>query len=61
MGISNVHINTELRVAYQRALRKKLADEPGQTTPYKYLGPSFEAAKELVRKKLELFGAIQRL
>lgn len=60
-GISNVHINTELRVAYQQALRKKLADEPSQTTPYKFLGPSFEAAKNLVRQKLELFGADGRL
>lgn len=61
MGISNVHINTELRVAYQQALKKKLTEEPGQTTPYKFLGPSFEAAKNLVRQKLELFGAIGKL
>lgn len=61
LGINNAHINTELRVAYQQALRKKLADEPDQTTPYKFLGPSFEAAKNLVRKKLKLFGAVGRL
>lgn len=60
-GINNVHINTELRVAYQQALKQKLANEPGQTTPYKFLWPSFEAAKDLVRKKLELFGAVGKL
>ncbi len=60
-GITNVHINTELRVAYQQALKKKLTEEPGQTTPYKFLGPSFEAAKDLVRRKLELFGAVRQL
>lgn len=61
LGITNVHINTELRVAYQQALKKKLTEEPGQTTPYKFLGPSFEAAKNLVRQKLELFGAVRQL
>lgn len=61
MGITNVHINTELRVAYQEALKKKLSEDPQQTTPYKFLGPSFEAAKDLVRKKIELFGAKGRI
>lgn len=61
LGITNVHINTELRVAYQQALKKKLTEEPGQTTPYKFLEPSFEAAKNLVRLKLELFGAVRKL
>ncbi|MDO8495697.1 MAG: class II fructose-bisphosphate aldolase [bacterium] len=61
LGITNVHINTELRLAYQEALRKKLMDDPDQTTPYKFLGPSFEAAKNLVRQKLDLFGAVGRI
>lgn len=54
-GISNVHINTELRVAYRDALKEEFAREPGQTTPYKFLAPSYKATKKLVREKLELF------
>jgi len=54
-GISNIHINTELRVAYHEALEGELEKEPGQTTPYKFLEPSYEATKKIVLEKLKLF------
>ncbi len=54
-GITNIHINTELRVAYHKALEGELEKEPGQTTPYKFLNPSFEAVKNLVMEKARLF------
>lgn len=60
-GITNVHINTELRVAYHDALEAELQKEPNQTTPYKFLAPSVEAMKELVKKKLELFGSVGKI
>ncbi len=60
-GITNVHINTELRVAYHDALEAELQKEPDQTTPYKFLAPSFEAMKELVKKKLTLFGSVGKI
>ncbi len=60
-GIVNVHINTELRVTYHDSLAAELQHEPNQTTPYKFLAPSQDAMKELVKKKLELFGSIDRV
>ncbi|MBI2058093.1 MAG: ketose-bisphosphate aldolase [Candidatus Yanofskybacteria bacterium] len=60
-GISNVHINTELRVAYHNALHSELDKEPSQTTPYKFLAPSQDAMKELVKKKLKLFGSVDKI
>jgi ketose-bisphosphate aldolase len=54
-GISNIHINTELRVAYHEALEGELEKEPGQTTPYKFLEPSYEATKKIVLEKIRLF------
>lgn len=54
-GISNIHINTELRVAYHEALEGELEKEPGQTTPYKFLKPPYELTKKVVEKKLRLF------
>lgn len=60
-GIANVHINTELRVAYHDTLHEELEKEPAQTTPYKFLAPSFEAMKELVRQKLKLFGSVGKI
>lgn len=55
-GISNIHINTEIRTAYAEALRKFLAENSEETTPYKILAPTFEAVKNKVIEKLKLFG-----
>ena len=60
-GIVNVHINTELRVAYRDSLASELQHEPTQTTPYKFLAPSLEAMKELVKGKLKLFGSVDKI
>jgi ketose-bisphosphate aldolase len=54
-GITNVHFNTELRVAYASRLKDQFEEHPDQTTPYKYLAPAAEAIKEVVHKKTELF------
>ncbi|KKT20515.1 MAG: Tagatose-bisphosphate aldolase [Parcubacteria group bacterium GW2011_GWB1_43_8] len=55
-GIANIHINTEIRTAYAEALRKFLADNPEETTPYKILALATEAVKNKVEEKLKLFG-----
>ena len=60
-GIDNVHINTELRIAYHDALENELAKKNESTTPYKFVGPAVEATKKLVKEKLELFGSVNRL
>ncbi len=60
-GIANVHINTELRVAYHDTLHKELETEPKETTPYKFLKPSFEEMKVMIKKYLELFGSAGKI
>ena len=55
-GISNIHINTEIRTAYAEALRKFLTDNPEETTPYKIMAPAVEAVQKKVEEKLKLFG-----
>lgn len=52
-GVTIVHINTELRVAYRDALRKSLKGD--ETTPYKFLEPAVLHMKEYVAGKLHLF------
>ncbi len=54
-GITNVHFNTELRVAYHDAIEKAFHENPNETTPYKYLGPAVEDVKKLVIQKTRLF------
>lgn len=54
-GITNVHFNTELRVAYRNAIDKVFHEKPNETTPYKYLGPAVEEVKKLVAQKIAVF------
>lgn len=58
-GISTVHINTEIRVAFTTALRKSLASNPEEITPYKYLPPTVEAVQTVVEARLKLFSGIK--
>jgi fructose-bisphosphate aldolase class II len=54
-GISIVHINTELRVAWRRSLEESLAGKPDEVVPYKILPPVVEAVREVVKARLSLF------
>ncbi len=54
-GISIVHINTELRVAWKQALKLELQEESEEIAPYKILKPGVIAMKRLVTEKLKLF------
>lgn len=60
-GISMVHINTEIRIAFTETLRKTLREMPEETTPYKILEPSVEAMKKVIAEKLKIFNSINRL
>lgn len=54
-GISVIHINTELRVAYKQALQKSLFENPDEIAPYKYLRPARDAMQAVVEKRMALF------
>lgn len=54
-GITNVHFNTELRVAYQQGIKDQLSREPDQTTPYKLLAQADKNVRELVEQKVTVF------
>ena len=58
-GISIIHISTEIRLAYDEALKKSLADNPQETTPYKILQPAVDAIEKVVESRLKLFNGIQ--
>ena len=60
-GMSNIHINTEIRVAYTNALRARLIENPDETTPYKYVDTAIETAQNVAEGKLRLFGAVNLL
>ncbi|OHA25869.1 MAG: hypothetical protein A3D56_01740 [Candidatus Taylorbacteria bacterium RIFCSPHIGHO2_02_FULL_45_35] len=56
-GVSIVHINTELRVAYRKALSLSLQENPDEVAPYKYLKPALQAIEKVVLEKLRVFNS----
>jgi len=58
-GISIIHINTEIRVAYKDALEKFLKENPNEIAPYKILAPAVEKIEKIVENRLKLFNKIK--
>ena len=56
-GINIIHINTELRVAWRRALEAGLSQKPDEVVPYKILAPVVDPVKEVVKSRLKLFSS----
>lgn len=64
LGVSKINVNTECQLAFAAATRKYIEegkDEQGKGfDPRKLLAPGFEAIKETVKEKMELFGSINK-
>ncbi|MBI3443012.1 MAG: class II fructose-bisphosphate aldolase [Candidatus Sungbacteria bacterium] len=60
-GISNIHINTDLRIAFVSELKKSLAEHLDEAAMYKLDASAIEAMKKVVKEKLTLFEAINRV
>ncbi len=54
-GIAIIHINTELRLAYREGLVQSLANNPDETTPYKFVSPAVSHMKDFLVQKIRLF------
>lgn len=59
-GITVVHINTEVRLAWRRGLDAALAKQPGEIVPYKLLPQVVDSVKHAVAARLALFSAGRR-
>jgi len=58
-GITIIHVNTELRVAWRRRLESALARKPEEVAPYKLLPDVVESVKKVVYSRLRLFNLHQ--
>lgn len=56
-GMTVVHINTEIRLAWRKGMDAALAKQPTQIVPYKLLPDVVESVKLAVRARLALFSA----
>ena len=56
-GMTIVHINTELRLAWRRSIESALAQHPDEVAPYKILPDAVKAVQEVVTGRLRLFSS----
>ncbi|MDD4931627.1 MAG: class II fructose-bisphosphate aldolase [Candidatus Colwellbacteria bacterium] len=57
-GISVIHINTELRIAWRKGLEASFTKEPGEVAPYKLLPMAEMAIGSVVLERLKLFNKL---
>jgi fructose-bisphosphate aldolase, class II len=55
-GIRIVHINTELRQAYKKGIKKGMSTD--ELAPYKFMAEGVEEMKKIVTQKLKLFNKL---
>jgi fructose-bisphosphate aldolase, class II len=58
-GITEIHINTEVRLAWRRGLETAFASEPDEVVPYKLLPAAVKAMRQVVSARLSLFSGKQ--
>ncbi|HBT46917.1 MAG TPA: fructose-1,6-bisphosphate aldolase, class II [Peptococcaceae bacterium] len=60
LGVRKVNIDTDIRTAFVKKMREVLAARPEEIDPRKILGPAREAAREVIRHKIRVFGSSGR-
>lgn len=58
-GVSIVHINSEIRLAWKEAVKKFIIENPNEINPTKILKGAVEAIEQIVESRLKLFNAIK--
>jgi fructose-bisphosphate aldolase class II len=49
-------IDTRIRMIFTEKMREILVDNPNQIDPRNILGPAKDAAKEIIRDRMRVFG-----
>jgi len=58
-GISIIHINSEIRLAWKEAVEKSIELNPTEIAPAKILQPAVDAMQKVVLERLKLFNGIK--
>lgn len=53
-GMTIVHYNTDLRIAFRDAIKKSLEKNPDEVAPYKIMATSIDAVQKVVEEKLKI-------
>lgn len=54
-GISIIHVSTEMRIAWRKAVENTLKEKPDELAPYRILPKAVEAVESVLDKKVKLF------
>ena len=57
-GITKINTDTDLRLAFDAAVRKFLVQQPKDFDPRHILGPAREAIKNVAEERIKLFGSV---
>lgn len=60
LGFNNIHISTELRLAYRKGLEQGLKENKNEVAPYKIAAPAIAAVQKVAEKYIRIFGASGR-
>jgi fructose-bisphosphate aldolase class II len=55
-GICKINIDTRIRMIFTKKMKEILEKDPDQIDPRKILGPAKDAAKEIIRDRIRVFG-----
>lgn len=55
-GICKINIDTRIRMIFTKKIREIIKMNPQEIDPRKLLGPAREAAKEVIRERMRVFG-----
>ena len=55
-GICKINIDTRIRMIFTKKMKEMLEENPNQIDPRKILGPAKDAAKEIIRDRMRVFG-----
>ena len=56
-GMTIVHVNTELRLAWRRGVEQGLRKDPDEVAPYKIMPSAYDAIRQVVKTRLALFNS----
>lgn len=58
LGINKINIDTDIRMAFNTAVREFINANPDAYDPRKILGPGREAMKKVIAEKMNMFGSV---
>ncbi len=60
LGINKINIDTDIRLAFNRAVREFVKDNPDVYDPRKILKPAREEMKKVIADKMRMFGSVDK-